>query len=133
MWPTEKELIDAGRKHVVAVRSESADTDMSPAAIAARQMDRGEPVGEHFIWGLGAVEMIARRLVSEETMRRYRSGWYFRLVDTYHEDKAREIEAAAKARHEAAKVAWEHRNDPKGGGAARIPNKRASMPHDDAA
>lgn len=128
MWPTEKEITDAGRKHVRAVRSEAADTDMTPAAINARRMERGEAVGEHFIWGSGAVEMIAGRLVSEDVMTRYRSAWFFGLVEVYGEDKAREIEGKAKARHEAAKVAWAHRNDPRKPRAAKAPSMRTPIP-----
>lgn len=127
MWPTEKEISDAGRKHARAVRSEVADTDMSPAAINARRMARGESVGEHFIWGSGAVEMAAGRMVSEEVMNRYRSSWFFELVKLYGEDKAREMEAKAKARHEAAKVAWRHRNDPRKPHATRAPIMRAPI------
>lgn len=128
MWPTEKEITDAGRKHVRAVRSEAADTDMTPAAINARRMERGEAVGEHFIWGSGAVEMIAGRLVSEDVMTRYRSAWFFGLVEVYGGDKAREIEDKAKARHEAAKVAWAHRNDPRKPRAAKAPSMRTPIP-----
>lgn len=128
MWPTEKEITDAGRKHARAVRSEAADTDMSPAAINARRMERGDAVGEHFIWGSGAVEMIAGRLVSEDLMTRYRSAWFFGLVEVYGEDKAREIEGKAKARHEAAKVAWAHRNDPRKPRAAKAPSMRTPIP-----
>ena len=128
MWPTEKEITDAGRKHVRAVRSEAADTDMSPAAINARRMERGDAVGEHFIWGTGAVEMVAGRLVSEDVMTRYRSAWFFGLVEVYGEDKAREIEGKAKARHEAAKVAWAHRNDPRKPRATKSPSMRTPIP-----
>lgn len=128
MWPTEKEITDAGRKHVRTVRHESADTDMTPSAINARRMDRGEAVGEHFIWGSGAVEMIAGRMVTEDVMARYRSAWFSGLVQVYGEAKAREMEAAAKARHEAAKDAWRHRNDPKKPHAVATPSMRAPIP-----
>ena len=128
MWPTEKEISDAGRKHVRTVRSEAADTDMSPAAINARRMERGEAVGEHFLWGSGAVEMIAWRMVSREVIEKYRSAWFFGLVEVYGEDRAREIESKAKARHEAAKVAWAHRNDPRKPHATKSPSMRTPIP-----
>ena len=133
MWPTEKEVSDAGRKHRRRDVSAVSSIDMSDAAIAARQMDRGEGVSVSYLYGIAACEMIARRLVSEDLMTRYRSAWFFGLVDAYGEERACEIEADAKARHEEAKIVWSRRNDEKAAHPVRIPDKSAPIPADFAA
>lgn len=111
MWPTEREIRDAGAKHRELARSGGGEptTDMSPAALVARQMARGEPVGEHWLYGLSACEMIGRGLVSEPEMTRYRSSWFHSLVRMYGRERAEKIEADARARHESASEVWAQR------------------------
>lgn len=127
MWPTEKEIRDAGKATTrEAPRPEGVKfdgLDMRDIAIAARRMARGEPVGEGYLWGRMAVEMIAERLVDEPTMSRYRSGAFFARKDAYGEAAALAWEAEAKDRHEAAKEIWGQRNDQRQRREVNIPNK----------
>jgi hypothetical protein len=106
LWPTEKEVRDAAqaasKNRPVAVRAEDA-VDMSDEAINARRMQRGEPVGEGWLWGRNAVAMIARGLIDRETMQSYRSGAFLARKALYGEAAALAWEADAKDRHEVAR------------------------------
>jgi hypothetical protein len=84
--------------------------DTSPEAITGRRMARGEPVGEGWLWGRAAVDLIAGQHVTREVMDRYRSGAFLARRKAYGEDAALAWEADAKARHDAAKVAHRDRN-----------------------
>lgn len=78
--------------------------------ITGSRMAANEPVGEGYLYGSDAVELIARGLVDETTMRRYRSAAYFHRKDIYGHDAAVAWEEAAKQRHdEARKVRREKR------------------------
>ena len=112
-WPTVAEIGAA----CAAVRKETPrPTDMtgenaakSPVEIAAARMSRGDAVGEQWLYGTLACELIASGNVDEATMRRYRSGAFFAQKHTYGEDAARRWEAEMKARHDAARDVWRDR------------------------
>lgn len=128
-WPSERDIRDAGSRHRASVPVAASDaTDMSPAAITARQIARGEPVGVNWLYGISACELIGRRLVSEQDITRYRSAWFFSLRDAYGDDRARQADAEAKARHEAAKVVWRQREAEKDRRRLSIPDKSAPIP-----
>lgn len=71
--------------------------------ITANRMKAGEPVGEGYLYGADAVELIFRGLVDEPTMRKYRSAAYFNRKSIYGHDAAVSWEEAAKQRHDAAR------------------------------
>ena len=79
------------------------DIGLSSEAIIGRKMGRGDPVGEGWLYGRSAVELIVGGHVTEETMRRYRSAAYFSRKSVYGTEPARKWEDEAKARHEAAR------------------------------
>ena len=79
------------------------ETDMRPCAIAARAMAEGKPVGEGWLYGRQAVELIAARLIDRETMTRYRSAAFLSRKAAYGEAAALAWEAEAKQRHEDAR------------------------------
>lgn len=93
------------------------------AEINAERMANGHVVAEGYLYGLAAVEMIARHLVSEPAMRNYRSGAFLARRDLYGEPAALAWEAEAKARHEAAKEVYRHRGARRGYGAP-VPDMR---------
>lgn len=143
MWPTEKEIRDAGKATTQeAPRPDGVrfdGLDMRDIAIAARRMARGEPVGEGYLWGRLAVEMIAEGLVVRETMEAYRKAAFLNRLGSNHptEDarqealaKARAWEAEAKDRHEAAKQIWGQRNDQRQRREVKMPNKAAGTTKD---
>ena len=126
MWPTEKELRDvaaAASKDAPRATSEGTGPDNSDAAITARKMERGEAVGEGWLYGIGAVELAARGLIDRATMEKYRSAAFIARKQTYGQDAALEWEEWAKSQHEAAKDVWRHRDDRKQRRDTTTPNK----------
>ena len=107
---------------------ETGGPDMRPAAIIARKMQRGDAVGEAWLWGRNAVELATSGLIDRETVARYRSAAFLARRSVYGEASALAWEADAKARHEAAKDVWRHRRDPAVAHGATIPDK--SAPYD---
>ena len=73
--------------------------------VMGKRMAEGKDVGENYLYGREAVELIRRKLVDEETMRLYRSAAFFARKEIQTEASALEWEAEAKARHQAAKEA----------------------------
>ena len=113
MWPIEKELVDAAK----AVRGGPVMVDLSgtpsldSATIYAKRMREGGRYPETALYGILACELIAKRLVDEETMRRCRSAAFFRRKEVYGEESALAWEAESKAAHEAAKVVWRDKEE----------------------
>lgn len=126
-WPTKGELgavCSSVRKAGNHARTDmTGDADMTAEAITARRMQRGEPVGEGWLWGTNACELIRRGLVDKPTMDRYRSGAFLERRAAYGEEDALRWEAECKARHEAAKVVIKGADGPRGHGAP-MPDKR---------
>lgn len=128
-WPTVSEIAavcvntrkDAARDGQMP--QDGKTKDMRPCAIAARCMNEGKPVAEGWLYGRNAVEMIAERLIDQDTMTRYRSSAFLRRKDLYGEGPALAWEAAAKARHEDAKSI--HRETSEAGRDLQIPTNRA--------
>ena len=96
---------DAAKDSAVA-----SDLDNSPEAITGRRMARGEPVGEGWLWGRAAVDLIAGQHVTREVMDRYRSGAFLARREAYGEEAALAWEAEAKARHDSARTAHRERS-----------------------
>lgn len=112
-WPTVNELgaaCSATRKESPKAADLTGGAEAkTPVQIAAARMARGEPVGDQWLWGSMACELIASREIDEATMKRYRSGAFFAQKATYGEEAALRWEAEMKARHEAAKDVWRDR------------------------
>lgn len=109
-WPTVHELGAACSNFRKESRSgpdaQAAPPMKSEHQIIADRMARGEPVGEGWLYGRAACELIRQRLVDQATMSAYRSGAFFARKDTYGQAAALAWEAEAKAKHEAAKEAF---------------------------
>lgn len=116
-WPPAKVFIAATEDAVAAAAKKKAASQPARAAsldpfdITAAKMRAKEPVGEHFLWGRQAVELIARGLVDQSTMESYRAGAFEARKEHYGEDEAIRWENEAKARHLAAKEAYRQRKD----------------------
>ena len=127
-WPAVAELKEACcnvSKGAKLLNQTEGALNLRPLAIIARKMRRGEPVGEAYLWGIGAVELIAERLVDEATMRGYRIAAFNDRKAAYGEEAALRWEAEAKARHEDAKVLYRSRNDPRSQRRVVFPDKSA--------
>ena len=123
LWPTEREIRDAAKQAGTAAPSVSAPAPMKTEhEIISARMERGEPVGEGWLYGRAACELIKRGLVDQKTMTAYRSGAFLARREVYGEAAALAWEAEAKARHEAAKEAF--RDDTPHGGRVSVSAKR---------
>lgn len=125
-WPTKGELGSVCsnlRKETRQQVTDATQPDRDPASVAARRMEAGEPVGEGWLYGIEACELIAKGLVSEDRMRAYRSAMFHARKSTYGEAAALSWEADAKAQHEAAKAVWRARGEAATGQSADIPDK----------
>ena len=126
-WPSEKAVIAACK---VASESMPKMRDatgwvLDPEAIAARKMNAGEPVGENWLYGQDACRIIAKGLITEETMRAYRSGAFLARKSVNGEAAALAWEASAKARHDDARK-W-FRDSDRSMRDVTPPDKRASF------
>lgn len=104
-WPTKGELAevcaDLRKKLPAAMPGETLDT--RPEAITARRMEKGEAVGESWLYGRQACELIASGLITKSQMDAYRSGAFLQRREAYGEAAALQWEAEAKQRHEDAR------------------------------
>lgn len=107
LWPTEREAKDAAaaiNRSLPKIKKPGGDT-LGRYDVIGRRMAVGEAVGECYLYGSEACELIARGLVALDVMTRYRSAAYLSKRGLYGAEAADLWEADAKARHEAAKAA----------------------------
>jgi len=103
-WPTVNEITTACAGSRSRTIDPSQPTAMDVYQLAANRMKAGEPVGECYLYGREAVEIIARGLIDQDTMTRYRSAAFFARKKAHGEESALRWEAEAKQRHEDAKA-----------------------------
>lgn len=122
-WPTVGDIKAAAQAVTGpgSVRPANGD-EINPLEIASGRMKRGEPVGDGYLYGKMAVDLIAAGLVDEDTMKRYRSAWFFNAKRVFGEEKALHMEAELKLRHDAAKEAFRQASRPRD--VPAIPDKR---------
>lgn len=123
-WPTVGEVgavCSNLRKEAPSAAGEAVQ--ITPVDIIAAKMERGDPVGEGWLYGRDAVDLIRAGKVSREVMEKYRSGAFLARRKVYGEDAALAWEAHAKAQHEAAKIVALGENGPRGY-SAPTPSKR---------
>lgn len=114
-WPTGNELSKAAAKASAKMprakedrHRDDKDRDIGLRWTASRMVS-GQGVGEGYLYGREAVELISRGLVSEQTMTAYRTAAYNARVKVYGQEAADVWEAEAKARHEDARVIFKQR------------------------
>lgn len=104
-WPTEGEIKKAAtviRGTITKTVSEGDEVD--PLDIIAKRIKANEPVGDGYIYGRLAVDLLRSGRVSRDELTAYRSGFYFHLRKVYGDDEAREIEARCILRHQDAET-----------------------------
>lgn len=107
-WPTKGELGSVCSN----LRKEQGgaggpEWSLEPSAIAARRMNAGEVVGDEWIYGRRCVEVMETGEVSQDTLRAYRSGYFFALKKSLGDgEAARKIEAQMIAKHDAAEASY---------------------------
>lgn len=98
-WPSEADVASAAREMSKVGSIKPADGgEIDFLQVVADRMNEGEAVGDECFYGRIAQRLLDSGKVSEATMRKYRSAWYFNAKDVYGEEKAREKEAQAQER-----------------------------------
>lgn len=125
LWPTEREIRDAAT--VASQRTAKAhpgvEVERTPEVqIVAAKMDRGESVGEGWLYGRQACELIKAGAISRETMDRYRDGAFKARAKIYGQDDAEQWRDRMQRIHQEAKEMF--RASQARGFSAPMPDKR---------
>lgn len=107
-WPSVREIQDACMAHR---RDEHATTPpaRNPAGgersaidsgkVAAAKMNSGQPVGDYWLWGRGAVQILRRGLVTRAQVDAYRQEHMLTLAQIWQPEEVAAWRAEAEARH----------------------------------
>lgn len=103
-WPSEGE-ISASCKAVSNYSGNriAEQGSIDPHRIAANRIAKGEAVGDEWIYGRRAGELVEKGLATEGQLRAYRSALFFRMKKMWGEDVAKKAESELIARHEGGK------------------------------
>lgn len=98
-WPRVEEFVKA--MEATAPRSSG---EITFALNPADKIRAGQPIGDSYIYGRAAVELIRDEGLTEDDFKPYRSGMFFAGRDAHGEDIARRIEGEMRLRHDRARV-----------------------------
>lgn len=108
-WPTVHEVGSSAR-NISRSRSEASpkhtEVTLNKFDIMAGKVREGLPVGDGYLYGKMAVEMVEGGYILETELTRHRSALFFGMRDAWGEERALEKEAELKRRHETAKAAY---------------------------
>lgn len=127
-WPTMGELgavCSNMKKEGVGFKVGEVAEPKDMAQMTADRMNKGEAIGEGWIYGVAACELAQRGLVDRETMTRYRSAAFFQRREMYGEEAAKAWEVDALERHEAGKKIWKSRDEARKARVVQFPIMRA--------
>ena len=96
-WPTVGHIVKAMQaaqsKSITNQQKTPDEWSLDPIQINADRMNAGEPVGDNWIYGRLAINLMASGKVDKQTMRKYRSALYFKAKDVGGEEYAAKREA----------------------------------------
>lgn len=106
-WPTKGELgsvcSNLRKDGAASGAIPASDWVLDPVKIAAKRMNAGDGVGDDWLYGVLCVRLMAAGEVSQDTLRKYRSSYFFSLKDSLGDEAAaRSIEAEKLEKHKAA-------------------------------
>jgi hypothetical protein len=101
-WPTVSEIRKASSQCSRGVAVSGGPVEFDTNRINADRIKAGHPVGDFWVYGRGAAELLESGLVTEEDLKPLRSKLFFAMVDVLGEEPALEREKAFKAHHAAA-------------------------------
>ena len=100
-WPTVHEIgAVCSNMRKDDPRAEVEQEKADPFEAAAHRIREGKPVGDMWLYGHHAHQIVARGYVSERQLEPYRSSLFFAMRDAWGSDKALEAEAELKRRHQ---------------------------------
>jgi hypothetical protein len=82
----------------------AGEWSLDPVGINSRRIQRGDAVGDEWIYGRRAVEAIQSGQITEDNLRPYRSGLFFHVRDTLGNDEALRRERQYQLKHDAARA-----------------------------
>ena len=96
LWPTEGEV----KKAADAIAPDRTSSSRAPEAtgiefsltLNAKRIREGQHVGDDWIYGKGAAELVAAGKITLDDLRPYRSAMFFVAKDTYPEEMAKRME-----------------------------------------
>lgn len=114
-WPPARVLIAATEDAVqvvsaAKVKASSAPKPNDPLEAAAGRMRRGEAVGDFYLWGRCAVEMLHRGLIGLPRIESYRDAVIARRRETYGDTATDAWLAEMAARHDSAQKDHDQRS-----------------------
>lgn len=119
-WPSEGEVSASCRAVSNFGGTRIAEQgSIDPHHIAAKRIAAGEAVGDEWIYGRRAGELVEKGLATEGQLRAYRSALFFRMKKMWGEDVAKKAESELIARHEGGKELTDGFR-----GSVSIPDKR---------
>lgn len=97
-WPTVSHLVDAMNASAKVGKAKKIEPEQKSAwrpdtmQIMAGRMNAGEAVGDEWFYGRNSLELLKSGLVDKETMRKYRSAFYFAAKEVCGETLAKSLE-----------------------------------------
>ena len=105
-WPTVSHIVDAMNVSAKVGKAKKIEPEQKSAwrpdtmQIMANRMNAGEAVGDEWFYGRNAIALLKAGLVDRETMRKYRSAFYFAAKEVYGETLAKSLEERMNQKHE---------------------------------
>lgn len=87
-WPKSADIAAAVKGGISAEIKPTATRTMDHLEANALRMKANQPVGDGYIFGRNAVEMLQRNLITEELRQHYRKSYIHGLKEVYGEEKA---------------------------------------------
>ena len=113
-WPSEKDVWNACKAASQAIRGEGGDDwRMDPVAVNVGRIARGDPIGDYWLWGRGALQLVAAG-ADRHALRERRFAHAEALAAIYGPDAVRAKLAELKSKHIAAEGElsdWRERRD----------------------
>lgn len=103
-WPTVHEIgaVCSNMRKDEPRHGGSTSFSLDPFEVAARRVHNHQPIGDMWIYGHHAHEIVARGLVTDAQLQPYRSGLFFQMKAAWGEEQALAVEAEFRRRHAAA-------------------------------
>lgn len=99
-WPTVNEVgAVCSNLRKESPKADGAAWTLDRFEIAAKRIREKQPVGDNWIYGPDAHELVTRGLATESDLDAYRSGLFFRLKDAWGPDRAAAVEDEFRRRH----------------------------------
>ena len=99
-WPTPADFVRAMKSAPKSDRAASTpDVTIQSAPLAARRIRAGAPVGEFWIYGRGAIELLRDHGVVEHDLQPYRDGMFERDAETLGHEAAVQIRSKREEKH----------------------------------